>query len=672
MLGAACLLALLAGGRRRARGTALRALGFAVLLLWLTGPLLWQETRQGLPDTAVVLVDRTASMELGDRGALRDAAVAALQHQAAAIPGLHLEIVPVPESGSHGTQLFAALNRALAGIPSRRLAGVIAVTDGQVHDVPDHLPDGVPLHVLIPAAGEQTDRRIRVIEAPGFGLVGETVTLHIAVDDLGVPHPDPAATLTITGDGAAPRTETVPVGRDYAVTIPITHAGPAVISLQAGKLPGAVTDLNSRAVITINGVRDRLRVLLVSGQPHPGERIWRRLLKSDPSIDLVHFTILRSPDKNDLTPTNELALIGFPVHELFQTKIKEFDLIILDRFQSEGLLPSVYLQNIADYVREGGALLIAAGPEFAGHASLSDTPIGAILPARPVEGDAVVEGQFRPLVTKAGARHPVTSGLSGGNDPAQADSKPQWGPWYRHLAVTVTSGDTLMTSEDGAPLLVFDRVERGRVALLLSDQIWLWARGHEGGGPQAELLRNIAHWTLQEPELEENALTARDEAGRLVVTQRTLADQPPAPVTVTAPDGTVSRLALLLAAPGVYRGSVAAAQPGAWQVSEGRNKAAAAVTAADPLEMADLRATSSVLSPLVRKSGGSVNFLAGARPPVLRRVEALSGAGGGVLELPRRHDSIITSLSAAALIPGWLAALLIMGLTLGAWWRERG
>ena len=127
-------------------------------------------------------------------------------------------------------------------------------------------------------------------------------------------------------------------GWSSGIEIPITRAGPTVVEMTADTLPGEVSTLNNRAVVEINGVRDRLRVLLVSGEPHAGERTWRRLLKSDPAVDLVHFTILRPPEKDDLTPLNELALIAFPVRELFQVKIREFDLIILDRFQNRGIL----------------------------------------------------------------------------------------------------------------------------------------------------------------------------------------------------------------------------------------------------------------------------------------------------------------------------------------------
>ena len=302
-----CVLTLAVALWRRARGTWWRALAFAVLVLWLAGPRLVEETRETLPDIGLLVVDQTASMGVGNRTALAEAARARIERQAAGLPDLELRTITVPESGSQGTRLFAAIDRALADIPRARLAGVIAITDGQVHDIPTANPfGGTPLHVLIPARGEQTDRRIRIVDAPGYGIVGKSVTIRMAIEDLGVPRAGlaygRAARLTIRRDGEPPRVESVPLGLEQGIEVPITRAGPTVVEMTADPLPGAVSNLNNRAVVTINGVRDRLRVLLVSGEPHAGERTWRRLLKADPAVDLVHFTILRPPEKDDLTP----------------------------------------------------------------------------------------------------------------------------------------------------------------------------------------------------------------------------------------------------------------------------------------------------------------------------------------------------------------------------------
>jgi hypothetical protein len=135
-----CVVALVPALWRRARGALLRAACFAVVLLWLAGPRLVRETREELPDIGVMVVDQTASMQVGNRAALRDAAAANVMAQAAKLPGLEMRTVTVPEGGHDGTRLFSALNRTLADIPRARLAGIVMLTDGQVHDIPTAPP----------------------------------------------------------------------------------------------------------------------------------------------------------------------------------------------------------------------------------------------------------------------------------------------------------------------------------------------------------------------------------------------------------------------------------------------------------------------------------------------------------------------------------------------------
>jgi hypothetical protein len=669
-----CALALAVALWRRARGVVWRFLAFATVLLWLSGPRLVQETRQGLPDIGLLVVDQSASMDVGDRARLAEAARARIEAEAGRLPDLELRTVTVPEGGSEGTRLFAAIDRALADIPRARLAGIVAITDGQVHDIPATPPGGAPLHVLIPARGEQIDRRIRLIDAPSYGIVGKTVSLRLAVEDLGKPDRGmtygATARLVIRRDGEAPRIERVPLGTEQTVEVPITRGGPTVVELTVDPLPGEVSQLNNRAVVSINGVRDRLRVLLVSGEPHIGERTWRRLLKSDPSVDLVHCTILRPPEKDDLTPLNELALIAFPVRELFQVKIRDFDLIILDRFANHGLLPTLYLRNIADYVRGGGALLINTGPEVASPASLAATPLASVLPARPAGTGAVLDAPFRPELTPLGMRHPVTENLPGWTE----GETPRWGSWYRRIVPADVQGEVLMGAPEAgggeSPLLVLNHVGEGRVALLLSDQIWLWSRGHQGGGPQAELLRRVAHWLMKEPELDENTLRAAIRDGRLSVDRRTTEATPAPPVAVTDPDGRQTTLALGSLGPGHAAGGMAARLPGVWRVTDGVRTAYAASGVANPLEIADLRATATRLDAVVRESGGSVHWLA-AGVPVLRRVETdRASAGSGWIGLQRRHAHLVTGIAALPLLPAPLALPLLLGLVVLAWRRE--
>lgn len=676
LLAAAAVLALLAlapAAWRRARGTIWRAVTFALVLLALANPRLVEESRETRPDIALLVVDHSDSTTVGNRTAQIEAARREIEARAGRLPELELRTVEVPEAGNQGTRLFAAIERALAEIPRARLAGVIALTDGQAHDIPAASPFDAPFHALMPGRAGETDRRLRVIEAPGFGIVGREVEIRVAVDDLGVPNAQGAARLTIRRDGEAARTESVPIGRDHRIAVPIQRGGPTVVEIDAEARPGEVSTRNNRQVVTINGVRDRLRVLLVSGEPHAGERTWRRLLKADPNVDLVHFTILRPPEKDDLTPLNELALIAFPVRELFQVKLREFDLIVFDRFSNRGILPVAYLRNIADYVRGGGALLMSTGPEFSGPVSLALTPLGQVLPARPSgRQNIVAEGAFRPRVSGLGFRHPVTEGLSGANTEQQAEA--QWGRWYRWLRADARSGSTVMEGPDGAPLLVLDRVGEGRVALLLSDHIWLWSRGHDGGGPQQELLRRIAHWLMRETELEEEDLTARIEAGRLTVTRRSLAEGPPPEITVTAPDGTVTRARAEEASGGRTTLTMPATQPGVWQATDGRRTAFAASATTNPLEVADLRADPERLRPLLAGTGGAARFMGdGTAPalPELRRVApGRDVAGPGWIGLRRNGDHTVTGISALPLLPPWLALALVMGAAVMAWRRE--
>lgn len=675
-----------AGGARRwspARGAWFRALAFAALLLALANPRLVEETRETRPDIALLVVDRSDSAGLNARPAQLTAARDEIEARARRLPDLELRTVEVPEGGNQGTRLVTAMERALADIPRARLAGVMALSDGQVHDLPEAPGLDAPFHLLLPGAEGEVDRRIRVIEAPGFGIVGRPVELRVVVEDLGAaPNVGGAARLTIRRDGQPPRVESVPVGREHRIAVPIERGGPTVVEITAETRPGEVSDLNNRTVVAINGVRDRLRVLLVSGEPHAGQRTWRRLLKADPNVDLVHFTILRPPEKDDLTPLHELALIAFPVRELFQVKLREFDLIIFDRFGNRGLLPPIYLRNIADYVRAGGALLLSVGPEFAGPTSLAATPLGQILPARPPAGlgaaqAALLEQPFRPTVTELGARHPVTENLPGANSftpEGAALAEATWGRWYRALRADARAGSTVMQGPGGAPLMVLDRVGEGRVALVLSDHIWLWSRGHDGGGPQQELLRRIAHWTMKEPELEEEDLTARIEHGTLVVVRRSLEPGAAPEVTVTAPDGSLSRHAPAQRGAGRAVVEMPAMQAGVWQAGDGRRTAFAAADAPNPMEVADLRADAAPLRPLVAATGGGVRWLGtGDVPavPELRRVGLGRDAQGpGWIGLRRNADHTVTGITALPLLPPWLALPLVLGLALLAWRRE--
>ncbi|MCC6468550.1 MAG: hypothetical protein IT563_09525 [Alphaproteobacteria bacterium] len=680
-LGVALLLVIAVAFWRRAGGAAWRLAIGALLLLALANPSLVNEQRENLPDVAVLLVDESASNRIADRAEQREETARRIKERLKDERDLELREVRAGAAdaslagGEEGTRLFQALDRALAEIPRKQLAGIIMLTDGQVHDAPQRDKDGnfqgealpAPLHALLTGHPGEADRRLRVVQAPSFGMVGKRQTMTVRVEDETAPA-GTRARLTIRENGGEQKVESVPVGVDHQVELKIEHGGLIVYELEVDAGQRELSLVNNRAVVSVNGVRDRLRVLLVSGEPHAGERTWRSLLKADPSVDLVHFTILRPPEKQDGTPIRELSLIAFPIRELFELRLDDFDLIIFDRYRRRGVLPNAYLQNIAAFVEKGGAFLEAVGPTYGTPLGLYRSPLGAVLPGEPT-GQLFEQG-FRPKLTDIGKRHPVTAELPG----AEA-TIPAWGRWFRQVEVEATRGKALMGGVNDQPLLLLDRVGKGRVAQVLSDHMWLWARGYEGGGPSSELLRRTAHWLMKEPELEENVLKASVQGGRLSVTRRVL-ERDDKSVTVTTPSGEEKNLELVEDLAGRANGALAVTEPGLYRVSDGQRTAIAAAGSLNPLEYADLRATPDKLNPAIEASKGTYRWLASAAgasiavPDIRRVLPGRSTAGRDWIGLTRNGEYRVTGVQQIPLLPVVLVlALALAGLAL-AWWRE--
>ena len=661
---------------RGAKGALLRAAFLSVLLLALANPSLVSEVRQPLEDIALVLVDESASQSVGRRPEQIAEAVAHVEERLEALGETQVRVVRSGQGAAgqleDGTRLFATLERELANVPRGQVSGVVVISDGRIHDAPESLAAlgiDAPLHLLRSGEADEGDRRLVLDSVPSYGIVGRQLTMTLKVEDLpddesGTPR---LARLTLRRDGGPAEELMVPVGEEQEVSFELDRRGPSVLELEVEAGPQELSLLNNRAAVVVNGVRERLRVLLVSGEPHAGERAWRSLLKSDPSVDLVHFTILRPPEKQDGTPIRELSLIAFPTRELFSVKLDEFDLIVFDRYRRRGVLPRIYLDNIAQYVEGGGALLEAVGPTFSTPLSLFRTPLGRILPGVPT-GQNIEQG-FTPRVTDIGLRHPVTAGLPGAGD-AAAGEDPSWGRWFRQIEVTPQRGVVAMSGVDDRPLLILDRFGEGRVGQLMSDHIWLWARGFEGGGPQAELMRRTAHWLMKEPDLEEEDLRASITDGRLEIERRSLSTEAVA-VEVTTPSGEISELLLRPGDDGRATASAPADELGLYRVSDGRHTALAASGAVNPLEFADLRATGEILGPLVEESGGAVVSLAEDGLPELRKVRAgRDRHGRGWIGLQGSNSYVVTGVDQVPLIAPLLFLLLALA-TLGfAWLRE--
>ena len=653
----------------RSRGAPMRALALGLLVLALANPSITREDRDPIPSVAAVIVDKSPSQNFGDRRAQTEAARQTLVERLKRIPGLEVRVAEAgaADGETDGTRLFSALSATLSDVPPDRIAGAILITDGRVHDVPADaavLGFAAPVHALITGHSDEIDRRVVLTQTPRFGIVNQSQTLGFRVEDQG--GKAGTAQVTVRRDGEVLEQRVVSVGTNVRVTVPIPHAGVNIVEVEAAPLEGELTPVNNRAVISIDGVRDKLRVLLVSGEPHAGERTWRNLLKSDASVDLVHFTILRPPEKQDGTPINELSLIAFPTRELFQQKISEFQLIIFDRYARQGLLPMVYFDNIEKYVRDGGAVLIAAGPDYASPTSLWRTPLDAILPAEP-SGD-ITEQPFRATLTDAGKRHPVTRGLEGSDsDP------PRWSQWFRLVDIKRTDGTSVMQGPDGKPLLVLAHEGEGRVALMLSDQIWLWARGYQGGGPHLDLLRRLSHWLMKQPELEEEALRLIVKGRDISVERQTMADNVNE-VTLTSPTGVTRTLNLQPVEPGVWRAGVTANELGLWRATDGKLTALTNVGPANPREFAQVTSTIDVLSPLTNATGGDSRRLAdGTSLDVPRVVPVRTSStfkGDDWIGLKMRDQSVVRGIGVLPVFAGLIGLLLLVGSLALTWARE--
>ena len=653
----------------RTRGALVRSIALALFVLALANPSITREDRDPLTSVAVVVVDKSPSQDFDDRLKQTEAVRAALAERLGRMPGMEVRFVEAGQADGEtdGTRLFTALSSALSDVPHDRVAGVIFITDGRVHDAPSEaaaLGFSAPVHGLITGHKNERDRRVVLMTAPRFGIVGQSQTITFRVEDQGAP-PGPAQ-VSVRRDGETIENRNVRAGASVSINVPIPHAGPNIVEIEASPLDGELTGVNNRAVVSIDGVRDKLRVLLVSGEPHAGERTWRNLLKSDASVDLVHFTILRPPEKQDGTPINELSLIAFPTRELFQQKINEFQLIIFDRYARQGVLPIIYFDNIARYVRQGGAVLVAAGPDYASQTSIWRTPLDVILPAEP--SGRMDDGAFRPQLTELGKRHPVTRGLEG----ADADP-PHWSRWFRLVDSRASKGTAVMQGPENKPLLLLSREGEGRVALLLSDHIWLWARGYEGGGPHIDLLRRLSHWLMKQPDLEEEALRLLVRGRDLTVQRQTMSDTVNE-VTLTTPSGKTRTLTLSPTQPGVWRTTIEANELGLWRATDGTLNALANVGPANPREFTDVTSTTEVLAPLAAATGGDVVRVEDGSGVRLPRIVAVRSSdtfhGDDWLGLRVREASVVRGIGVLPVFAGLIGLLLLVGSLAATWMRE--
>jgi hypothetical protein len=664
----------LAGIYLRQRGSLLRLLAIAAFGMALFNPIVVNEEREPLKSVVAIIADRSQSQDLGNRSADTDAALKQVQTALTRLPQFEVRTVEAGRATENddatSTRLFQALNGAFRDVPPSRIGGAIMITDGEVHDIPANpsaLGFNAPVHGLITGVPGEIDRRVQFVRAPRFGLTGKPQAMTYKVTASSEP-PGSRARVRVRVNGTETASEEAIIGEEMPVEVTLTRAGVNIVEIIVDSIPGELTEVNNRAVAMVDGIRENLRVLLVSGEPHNGERTWRNLLKSDASVDLVHFTILRPPEKQDSTPINELSLIAFPTRELFVDKIEQFDLIIFDRYQHRDVMSLLYYDYINDYVQKGGALLIAAGPEYAGNMSIANTPLLSVLPATPTGN--IEEKAFYPRLSEQGKRHPVTRGLEG-----STQEPPGWSRWFRVIDVNPPEGSVIMNAGD-RPLLVLNRMGEGRVGMFLSDQGWLWARGFEGGGPHAALYRRIAHWLMKEPELEEEALTASGSGRNLEIRRQTM-KKAADPANVITPSGKTKSIPLAETEPGVFTASVPTDEIGLYQVANGDLTTLAHVGPIDAPEFTDNVSTTAKLDPLARQTGGGTRRLRATAdqstievPNIVASRGMASASGDNWIGLRPTNETVLKSVTRLPLFSGFLglgALILVLG---GMWYRE--
>lgn len=672
VLMAGLMAALIGFGLLRGQRAGLYRLFFVGLIaLALSNPQIIETQREDQRSVAIMMLDDSASQSVSGRLSQVEQARVMLESAAASAAALDWRIIRLSdtqETGLGGTPLISALSQTLRDVPAGQRAGVVLVTDGQIDDVErlQTLALDVPVHAVITGERAFQDRRLIIAQEPAFAEVGTAQSVSLKVEDIGYSAAAPAQLRWQLNEGQV-QTRMVTPGQDVSISFTPDHRGQNVLDIRVDARPGETSILNNRATFAINGVRNRLRVVLVSGEPYQGERLWRSTLKSDPSVDLVHFTILRLPTSRDVTPVGELSLIPFPTQELFEKNLTKFDLVIFDRYSMRGVLQARYLANLSAYVRQGGALLVAVGPEYGDKLSLYTTPLGDVLPVAP-KGQ-IIDTPYRPDVTALGRKHPVTAGLLRStvqNQAISGQSAQPWGPWFRISAGNAISGQTVMTGPLDLPLLVLDRQGEGRVAMIMSDQSWVWGRGISGGGPYNQFVRRLVHWLMREPDLEEEHLSARAEGDTLTIERRSLTSTT-ASVTVQAPDGTQESIPLTQGAPGQWRANIPAAQQGLYRVADETGIALVAMGADNRQEITTLQPSQATLAPAL---SGGVHWLEDGRVSLRMVKEDARQAGSGWFGLHDKSNGAVQSITQRSLLPGWAWLALLSGSLLFAWWRE--
>ena len=435
---------------------------------------------------------------------------------------------------TNSTEIINNLENNINEYPSQRVSSVFILTDGQIHDLKSNVAFekfDVPIYFLLIGEQKVDDRKVSIISHPEFGYLDENINIQVIANDF---KSDEKATLELSIHNGIKLEKKIIVKNNEVnnIKLKLKRHGPNFIKVSTPKRDGELSELNNSQLINISGVRKKLRVLLISGAPYMGTRVWRNFLKSDTSVELIHMTVLRPPEKNDNTPLDELSLIPFPIKELFEEKLDNFQLIIFDNFEGKKVLTPLYFQNLIRFVDEGGAILEITGPAYNSKSSLFRTEIGRILPGIP--SGKVIRKEFKPRLTNLGKKHPITDSLFKNNF--------EYGSWFEMNDILEVDSDSqvLLSGLNNKPLLAVKKVNNGRVAQIYSHNIWLWSKTESNkGGPYNQLIKNLAHWLMKEPTLEENKLKLKVLNDSILIEKSFLIDPKSEKLNLTIidPDG---------------------------------------------------------------------------------------------------------------------------------------
>jgi uncharacterized membrane protein len=553
VLAAASLAMLVVEMRRRERGGIVigvtGVLAIAALLVAVLRPARVATRGSVVGARVVLLADASRSMALaGDDGrprrASRDDAIAMIR-----AAGRHTRLVvlgfgdgvpralPEPERGAGAatdpttrdprSDLLAAL-RAIAASPDERPAALVVVSDGRLDDPPEDATEGtlralgealkLPITTIATTRRSPADASVRRVSAAGAAVAHVPLPVRVEVGCAGGLGCDAIeVTARELRDDGPPELLASGIARvkdgkaALDLTITLERAGSRIVEVAIAPQPGDTVPDNDRRFVTFDVARERVRVLHVAGRPTDDVRALRRWIKSDASIDVVAFFILRTPNDDVHASQSELALIPFPVDELFQEHLPSFDAVVLQDFDAQPYGLEKYLENIRQYVRRGGGLIMVGGENSFVAGGYAGTPLADVLPVGLDGSPGATSADTSPFVpewTPAGSASPMLGPLRD----AVGEELPQM-PGANLLGDVRPSGVALWshptrTTRSGAkmPVLAVGEAGDGRTVALGVDGTWELEFSQLGAGTAGRghgaLWDGLLGWLMRDPRFE--------------------------------------------------------------------------------------------------------------------------------------------------------------------------